>query len=213
MSYHPSMTTLDPILPLPVRTGLPEVRQGDGKTILKNDGLSESGMTNRAFFMAWEQVERRAAENYPKYVGGTLDYVAQAWLEAAIWFRRKAYPGIDIEPISETKAQKIRTQEAETAKKNKGKKVQASEAAPEQVKSEAGKAVLGCPKCGEGELIKIKVNGVPHWKCFECEHRWPREAPGSPAKASKHAKHGESTKKSKEKHKKSKKKGKKKARD
>lgn len=211
MSYHLDMATLDPILPLPVGTGLPEVRQGEGKTILQNDGPSESGMTNRAFFVVWEQVERRAAENYPKYVGGTMDAAAQAWLEAVVWFRRKAYPGMDIDPISETEAQKIRAKEAVKAKT---KKKDSSVAAEQPDASEGAKSstapVRSCPECGDTELIKTKTKkGKLIWKCFECDHRWPREAPESSSKALDSPNSTRKTGKSSEKPRKGKEKGKK----
>lgn len=212
MSYHHYMTTLDPILPLPGGTGLPEVRQGEGKAILLNDELSESGMTERAFFVVWEQVERRAAENYPKYVGGSMDHVAQAWLEAAVWFRRKAHPDLDFKVLSEAKVQKIRAKES-AAKKIK---TAAKKQAPQNGKKAA--ASPACPQCGDTELIETtSKKNEPIWKCFECGHKWPRtpsntpsDPSGSPSKAGKHKDGSHTPGKSKKKLKKGKKADKKK---
>ena len=211
MSYHLGMTTLDPILPLPVGTGLPEVRQGEGKRILTDTRLVDCGMTFRAFYSAWEQVERRAAENYRRYIDNPqLQHVADAWLEAVLWFRQQAHPGMDVKQISESKARKIRAEEAAKAKKPKARSktttpVKESKDVPEAASSPA------CPECGETEVLKVEKKGKPFWKCFECEHKWPREAPGGPSKAPKGK--GNSQGKSKKKSKKEKKAGKKKARD
>lgn len=118
---------LDPILPLPAGTEIPPVRQGEGKEIMQNDKTMIVSMPYRAFYLMWEQAERRARENYPKYVGGQLDHHARASLEAVHAFRSAAR-GEDLPILPEKKAQKARKirakmeAEAATAKKSGDKK-------------------------------------------------------------------------------------------
>lgn len=111
-------SSLDPILPLPAGTGIPPIKEGRGKDLFENDLHVAAGMTYRAFYTLWEQAERLAAINYPRYVGKgkTWELVAQTALEAVVWCRQIGHPNIQIEAISEKKAQKIRRKEVEAAK-------------------------------------------------------------------------------------------------
>lgn len=126
---------LDPIFPLPFGTGISPLRQGEGAAHLRNDQIipGTEGLSWRAFYVMWEQVEIRAAQNYPRYVGGPMDHAAQAWLEAVIYFRKIANPETQMKVWPEEKAKKARKwwkaedkRLAELAKKKKGK------AAPEE---------------------------------------------------------------------------------
>ena len=126
---------LDPVLPLPAGTEIPPVRPGEGKDILNSTApLKIVELPYRAFYSVWELVERRAAEQYPKHVGGAFNNHAQAWLEAAAAFR-SAFSGTIIEPMDEARAQKARRIlariEAEEAAAAKRKGSRKSSEAPE----------------------------------------------------------------------------------
>lgn len=125
MTYQSSMTKnkklppeMDPILPLVAGGEIPDLKQGTGKFTMQNETLVQMTLPYRAFYLLWEQAERRAAKQYPKYVGGPMDHVAQAWLDAVHSMRSSA-AGEEIRRYSEEKAQKAR---ALRAKSTKGKK-------------------------------------------------------------------------------------------
>lgn len=149
---------LDPVLPLTAGSGINrDLREGEGAAILKNDNIVAGlGMTYRAFWHAWEMAEIRAAQNYPRYVGGPMDHIAQTFLELVVWFRQQAHPDKPIRVFSEEKAKKARAYwekedkrlaaEAK-AKKEKGKKGEAEEAAPEKPKKKRCKAEKKGVRC------------------------------------------------------------------
>lgn len=177
-------SSLDPIFPLPAGTGIPPVKQGRGAELFENDVMVAAGMTYRSFYVMWEQVERRAAENYPKYVGGPMGHVADTWLEAVVWCRNIAFPNAVIEPISERKAQKIRTKEAEAAKALAKRKKPVREGDTGSRSAAPGEPPLECPKCGPNRTIlkkKSRKTGKKIWKCADCEHTWPRRSPSGPS--------------------------------
>lgn len=173
-------SSLDPIFPLPAGTGIPPIKQGRGAELFENDVYVEAGMTYRSFYVMWEQVERRAAENYPKYVGGPMGHVADTWLEAVVWCRNIAFPNVTIEAISERKAQKIRAREIEKAKNA----ALAKRKKPASEGDTSDETPTECPKCGINRTIlkrKSRKTGKKIWKCADCEHTWPRRSPGLPS--------------------------------
>lgn len=147
---------LDPVLPLPFGTGIPEIKQGDGKAILADTSPKAIDLSYRAFYTLWEHAERRAAVEYPKYVGGPLDNVAQMWVEMVAAFR-SAGTGVDILPISERKAARIRAKELEEAKRK--------------------------PCKHENTTRKRAKDGTRYLKCLKCGEKLPREGSTSPSKS------------------------------
>lgn len=176
-------SSLDPILPLPFLSRIPEIRAGEGSELFqRTDGLTGLGIPYRAFYVVWEQCERRAAENYPRYVNSATPHVAQTWLEAVTWFRQMGHPDMEIIPISEKKAQKIRAKEAEAAKKKKAKPSVKDENPASE--GDTGNVPNACPKCGQHRtILKEKKRGVKMYRCADCDHLWPRNAPVSRSKA------------------------------
>lgn len=159
--------SLDPILPLPAGTGMLPLKQGDGRDILESTQIMMVELPYRAFFNLWEHAERRAAETYPRYVGGPLDRAAQASLEAVVAFR-SANRGVLLEPISEAKAQKIRAAEIKQAKKLR----------------HASDKPTKCPHCSSTTLKNVKRDGKKLVKCLDCKKRWPRSVSTGPSKPS-----------------------------
>lgn len=161
-------SSLDPIFPLPAGTGIPPVKEGTGRDLLQNDVMVTAGTTYRAFYLMWEQVERIAAVNYPKYVDGPMHHVAAAHLEAVKWCREVGHPLVGELPVlSEKEAQELRAQELLKEKKAAKKKSKVSPST-DDTPSE-------CPKCGPHRtVLKKKFKGEKVWKCADCGHRWPR---------------------------------------
>lgn len=148
-------SSLDPIFPLPANTGLHPVPQGTGKDLFDNDTYVSAGMTYRSFFIMWEQVERRAAEAYPRYIDGPLAHVAEAWLEAVIWCRSVGHPYSEIVPISEKKARKIREKELKSAKK----RARCKHEQTAKKKGKDGTKYRKCLDCGVKIASNVPSNG------------------------------------------------------
>lgn len=181
---------LDPILPLPAGTGIPEVKQGQGKEILENTSVRIVELPYRAFYMLWEVAEKRAAENYARYVGGPMDHAAQAYLEAVLAFRNAARSaaGLDHLPFfTEEQARKIRkkfekhqralAEQEKAARSRKGKTTPESPDPQDPVES-----------AHEHEIVRkrSKKTGDRYWICSSCGERFssdPGEAPERPSKA------------------------------
>ena len=181
-----SGSSLDPIFPLPANTGPPEIKAGEGADLFKRNDHVANGMTYRSFYVLWEQAEHRAREHYKRYLNGHLPHVAETWLEAIVYLRQIGNPNVQIEPISEKKAQKIRAKEAEAAKKKKvAKKASGEDDVPEgPIEADPiGTAVIElepnqCPKCGPHRtILKVKKKGVKMYRCADCGHVWPRKGP------------------------------------
>lgn len=185
------MSSLDPIFPLPAGTGIPPIKQGRGKDLFENDLHVPAGLTYRAFYVIWEQVEQRAAHNYPKYVDGPLNKVAQTWLEAVVWCREIGHPLLgELTPISEKEARKIRAKEEKRAKQEAAAKRGKSRTPVVKGDNDAREGELStpttCPKCGPNRtVLKKKFKGEKVWKCVDCGHRWPRSAPEASTGSSK----------------------------
>lgn len=185
---------LDPILPLPAGTGIPPLKQGQGKEILTNTTVKVVELPYRAFYQLWEHAEAVAANQYQRYVGGPLDHAAQAALEAVRAFREVAND-TQFPNLSEEEARKIRSRaERRAAKKQKvdAEKMAAARAAKRKGQiSENGSAAskvmdkpTECPKCGPNRMIlpkKSKETGKKIWRCCDCGHRWPRRSSSRPS--------------------------------
>lgn len=182
MSYHLVVNVsppsrLDPILPLPAGTGIPPVtQQGYGKKLFKDQHFVAAGMTYRSFYVMWEQVELRAAQNYPRYVdSGPMSNVAEAWLEAVVWCRQIAHPNVQIEPMSEKKAKRIRAKELQAVKDAKKQATADRKNAKNGTEEKFDPETSPCPKCGPNRLFKkVRKDDLPFWKCCDCGHRIPR---------------------------------------
>lgn len=154
---------LDPIFPIPlVASSLPIVRQGDGTSILHDTKPVIIEVPYRAFFMAWELIEKRAAESYPRYANGSLDHVAKTYLEAIIGFRnaalRSAHQDVALTAFSETEAAVIREAWRKSKLPKKAKK--AADDADEAPKGSAAEKTASrdeseAPICGK----KHKIDG------------------------------------------------------
>lgn len=179
-------SSLDPILPLPADTGIPPIKEGTGRDLFDNDVYVGAGMTYRAFYILWEQAERLAKQNYPKYVDGPMHHVAEAHLEAVKWCREVAHPNMGELPVlSETEAQKVRAKELKASKKE-GKSKKKASPSTDDTPTHDGPDSFDCPKCGPHRtILKKKFKGKKVWKCADCGHRWPREAPTSPSEGRK----------------------------
>lgn len=179
---------LDPVLPLPAGTGIPPVKQGEGKEILANDSIRVIELPYRAFYFLWEIAERRAAENYGKYVGTQLDDAAQAYLEAVYAFRNVDHQASTMTsenlPIfTEAEAKKIRARlakiqkaEAEAAKAARKRKGTPDTPDSQEPVDEAAQADH------QHEIVrkKSKKTGDRYWMCSSCGERFssdPSEAP------------------------------------
>lgn len=162
---------LDPILPLPHGTGIPYLREGEGKDILDTEGAHRViELPYRAFWVLWEQAEALAKKNYPKYVGGPMDNVAQAALEATQACRQAFWRDKNVEAVSETEAVRVREMER---KKSKQKGVTTT-------------SVKGQEECAhKGFVKKIKTkSGEKLWKCEKCGLKWPRKTKENPKESS-----------------------------
>lgn len=124
---------LDPILPLPAGTGIPYLREGEGREILNDDRPVVISMTRRAAYIMWEQAEALAKKHYQQKIDGPFANHANAVLEACYGFRNRRYEDLYEKPLpkmSEERARKARkvlaemqAQEAREAKKaGKGRK-------------------------------------------------------------------------------------------
>lgn len=116
---------LDPVFPLPASTGIPPVREGEGRDILlATTPTKVVELSYRAFYLLWEHVEKVGAERYARYKnGGPLEHVADAYLEAVHAFRNSAADRT-LPVMSEKSAQRARKvlAEIETAEAAKSKK-------------------------------------------------------------------------------------------
>ena len=175
---------LDPILPLPAGTGIPDVKQGDGKSILSDTTMKVVELPYRAFYSLWEVAEQRAVQQYPKYVGGPMDNAAQMSLEAVRAFREAAL-GVQFPELSETEAVQLRARAAKNGTKP------APAAKPAKKSDERPDSLLDvddntCPKCGPNRTIikkKVKATKEKGWKCSDCGFWWPREGSESPSES------------------------------
>lgn len=163
---------LDPVLPLPAGTGVPEVRQGEGGDLLnQTDPVMFPELTQRAFRNLWEIVEAKARVDYPKYLNGPMHNVAMMRLEQVTAFRSAA-AGVVITPMDEAKAQKarrilskIKAEEAAAEKaKKKAKKGAVEETEEERHEREDAAMEKSmkkrCPVEYKGERCKLKAE---HW--------------------------------------------------
>lgn len=126
---------LDSCLPLPEGTGLPPLKQDGGREHLEQTHpVKMVELSWRAFYVLWEQAEIRAQQNYPKYVGGPMDNVAQAWLEATHAFRSsfrdQVLPIMPEEKAREARQLRTELEKAAKTRKNGGR---ASKAVSEPV--------------------------------------------------------------------------------
>lgn len=117
---------LDPVFPLPADSGIPVLKQGEGRMQLRETTPTRVvELPHRAFWMLWEIIESKALRDYPKYVDGPMDNAAQAYLEAVHAFR-SAFAGRPLPVMSEERAQKARMilakHDVEESKKSKQKK-------------------------------------------------------------------------------------------
>lgn len=183
---------LDPILPLPADSGIPEVLPGQGAEILRQkEPTMFLELSYRAFYTLWEMAEAAAKRDYAKYVNGPLAHVAEMRLEQVTAFRSAA-AGVPLVPLSEAKAQKARRvlakierEEAESAKaKKKGAKNADETSAERPSSSQKGKDVAksdaiettaqeagprGCTASYKGEFCTgpMKHKGVHKSKTYE----------------------------------------------
>ncbi len=148
-----TLEDLDPVFPIQAGTGIDRnLKPGQGAEILANDSINaETGLTYRAFWHIWENVEVTAARMYPRYVTNNKD-VAATWLEAVVWCRNVAHRaanfGIgEVAVYSEDEAQKVR--EAVNPKKR------ASRVAPKPSESPS-KEIEGGPVTKEPKKKKDK---------------------------------------------------------
>lgn len=145
---------LDPIFPIVAGFEIPPVRQGEGRQITKK--RTETVVVEipyRAFYFLWEYAEREGGRQYPKYVGGPLDHVAQTWLDA-VWACRSAAAGVPLKRFPEDKAKKareilarVKAKAAAAAKAKRNGSEEAPEAPQRPSKArKATKAVSGTRK-------------------------------------------------------------------
>jgi ribosomal protein L37AE/L43A len=161
---------VDPVLPLPGGTGIPAIKNGQGKEILSDTRLMMIEMPYRAMHMLWEHAEKVAAQQYPKYVGGPLDNAAQAALEA-VHGLRSAARGEILPVLTEVEAMRLRAKSAKKSSK-KPAKVEADK----QLQLELDSAI--CPECKGSASKKKRKNGQKVWRCASCGFRWPRRSHG-----------------------------------
>lgn len=117
---------LDPILPFPAGTGIPYLREGEGKGILDNDTPVVVETTYRGAHILWEIAEGLAKRSYQQEIDGPFANHANAILEACYGLRNRRYESLYGKPLprmSEERARKarkalaeIKAQEAKTAK-------------------------------------------------------------------------------------------------
>lgn len=156
---------LDPILPLPHNTGIPFLREGEGKDILDTKSpVRTVELSYRAFYVMWEQAEALAKRNYPKYVDGPMDNVAQAALEAVIAFRNVWWCR-DLAAVSEKEAVRVR----ELERKRPRRDAQVRKPTSGDPSAESGTRCNACE--GAMKPKKSKKTGDRYLKCEKCGNK------------------------------------------
>lgn len=173
---------------MPYGTGIPKVKQGDGKEILANTKMMTLEIPYRAFYFLWEYAERIAEKDYRRYLDGPMANASLATLEAAYACRNAVFEsatGSTLPLLSESDAQKIRAKE-DKPKRTKVIKTDEKDRAAGTGGSD-NRNPDTCPKCGSSEepLKKKGKDGRKLWKCFDCDHRWAREPSTEPSEARK----------------------------